>query len=83
MVDRALPSGLHVRAVSDIDDAALAALMERAYAGTIDEQLGDNSDGAIEVAAWRDESALVEVSVAIVDSNDTIVAASLCSETVP
>ena len=79
MVDRALPSGLHVRAVSDSDDAALAALMERAYAGTIDEQLGDNSDGAIEVAAWRDESALVEVSVAIVDSNDTIVAASLCS----
>jgi GNAT superfamily N-acetyltransferase len=79
MVDRALPSGLYVRAVSDSDDAALAALMERAYAGTIDEQLGDNSDGAIEVAAWRDEFALVEVTVAIVDSEDTIVAASLCS----
>ena len=79
MVDRALPSGLHVRAVSDSDDAALGGLMERAYAGTIDEQLGDNSDGAIEVAAWRDESALVEVSVGIVDSNETVVAASLCS----
>jgi len=79
MVDRELPSGLHVRAVSDSDDPSLGGLMERAYAGTIDEQLGDNSHGAIEVAAWRDESALVEVSVAIVDSNDTIVAASLCS----
>ena len=79
MVDSALPSGLHVRVVSDSDDAALGALMERAYAGTIDEQLGDNSDGAIEVAAWRDEPPLVEVSVAIVDSEDTVVAASLCS----
>jgi GNAT superfamily N-acetyltransferase len=79
MVERALPSGLLVRTVSDRDDAALGELMERAYAGTIDEQLGDNSDGAIEVAAWRDEPALVEASVVIVESDDTVLAASLCS----
>ena len=79
MVDRTLPSGLHVRAVRDSDDAELGGLMERAYAGTIDEQLGDNSDGAIEVAAWRDAPAIVEVSVAIIDSEDTVVAASLCA----
>ena len=42
MVDRELPSGVHVRAVSDSDDAAFAVLMERAYAGMTDEQLGDN-----------------------------------------
>ena len=80
-VDRALPAGLQVRAVGEGDDVALGGLMERAYAGTIDEQLGGNSDGAVEVASWRDEPALAEVSVAIVDSDDTVVAASLCSGT--
>ena len=57
----------------------LAKLMERAYAGTIDEHLGGNSDGAVEVAAWRTEPALEEVSMAVVDAVDTVVAASLCS----
>lgn len=43
-----LPQNL--RTINDEDDAALADLMERAYAGTIDEQLGGNSDGAVEIA---------------------------------
>ena len=76
---RVLPAGLQVRTVEDGDDAALGRLMDRAYAGTIDEQLGGNSDGAVEVASWRDEPALAEVSVAVVDADDTLVAASLCS----
>jgi hypothetical protein len=74
-----LPDGLHLRALTGGDDAALAQLMERAYAGTIDEQLGGNSDGAIEVADWRSAAALDEVSVAVVDSDDTVLAASMCS----
>ena len=78
-VERVVPAGLHVRTVGEGDDLALGGLMERAYAGTIDEQLGGNSDGAVEVAAWRDEPALVEGSVAIVDLEDAVVAASLCS----
>ena len=79
VVERVLPAGLQIRTVGEGDDFALGGLMERAYAGTIDEQLGGNSDGAVEVAAWRDEPALVEVSVAIVDMDDAVVAASLCS----
>ena len=79
MVERALPSGLRLRAVSDRDDTALGVLMDRAYAGTVDEQLGGNSDGAMEVTLWRDEPALVPESVVVVDSDDTVLAASLCS----
>ena len=78
-IDRPLPDGLHLRTVTDGDDSALAGLMERAYAGTIDEQLGDNSDGAIEVADWRAAGALAEVSVAVVNADDTVVSASMCS----
>ena len=37
----------NLRPVDDQDDAALADLMERAYAGTMDEHLGGNSDGAV------------------------------------
>ena len=81
IVEPVLPAGLRVRTVRERDDVALGGLMERAYAGTIDEQLGANSDGAVEIAAWRDEPALLEVSVAIVDIDDTAVAASLCSGT--
>jgi len=78
-VDRVLPVGLQLRTVEERDDVALGQLMERAYAGTIDEQLGGNSDGAVEVAAWRSEPALQEVSMAVVDAGDVVVAASLCS----
>jgi GNAT superfamily N-acetyltransferase len=74
-----LPDGLRLRSVTGGDDAALAQLMERAYAGTIDEHLGGNSDGAVEVAGWRSETALEEVSVAVVDADDTVLAASMCS----
>lgn len=76
-----LPDGLRLRALTDDDDAPLAQLMERAYAGTIDEHLGGNSDGAVEVAEWRSATALDEVSVVVVDADNTVVAASMCSGT--
>ncbi|NGY60811.1 GNAT family N-acetyltransferase [Lentzea sp. NEAU-D13] len=69
-----LPQNL--RTVNDEDDAALADLMERAYAGTIDEQLGGNSDGAVEIAGWR-PNAVPDASF-VVDENQ-LVAASLIS----
>jgi len=80
-VERPLPDGLRLRTVADDDDGVLAELMERAYAGTVDEQLGGNSDGAVEVADWRAAAALSEVSVAVVDADDAVVAASMCSGT--
>ncbi len=79
IVHRPLPDGFRLRTVTDGDDGALATLMERAYAGTIDEQLGGNSDGAIEMAEWRAETPLAEISVVVVDAADLVVAASLCS----
>lgn len=69
-----LPQNL--RTVNDEDDAALADLMERAYAGTIDEQLGGNSDGAVEIASWRPTA--VPYASFVVDE-DRLVAASLIS----
>ena len=66
----------NVRTINDEDDAALADLMERAYAGTIDEQLGGNSDGAVEIAGWR-PNAVPDASF-VVDENQ-LVAASLIS----
>jgi predicted GNAT family acetyltransferase len=80
-IDRPLPNGLQMRTVTDGDDSALAELMERAYAGTVDEELGGNSDGAVEVADWRAEAALSEVSVAAVDADGIVVTASMCSGT--
>jgi GNAT superfamily N-acetyltransferase len=53
--------------------------MELAYAGTVDDDLGGNSDGAVEVAGWRAAGALAEVSVAVVDTHDKLLAASMCS----
>jgi GNAT superfamily N-acetyltransferase len=79
LVDRVLPAGLQLRTIGERDDVALGELMDRAYAGTIDEQLGGNSDGALEVAAWRTEPAIQEASTAVVDAGDRVVAASLCS----
>jgi Acetyltransferase (GNAT) family len=78
-LDRPLPDGLSLRGIVDGDDGVLAVLMEHAYAGTIDEQLGGNSDGAVEIAEWRAGSALPDISVAVVDADDTVVAASMCS----
>ncbi|WP_189254097.1 GNAT family N-acetyltransferase [Lentzea flava] len=66
----------NLRPVNDEDDAALADLMERAYAGTIDEHLGGNSDGAVEIAGWR-PTAVPHAS--FVADEDGIVAASLIS----
>lgn len=68
--------GQNIRLVNNEDDAALADLMERAYAGTIDEHLGGNSDGAVEIAGWR-PSAVPDAS--FVACEDGIVAASLIS----
>lgn len=69
-----LPQNL--RTINDEDDAALADLMERAYAGTIDEQLGGNSDGAVEIAGWR-PNAVPDASFVVWESR--LVAASLIS----
>lgn len=73
-----VPDSPHdLRLVDDRDDAALAGLMERAYAGTIDEHLGGNSDGAVEIAGWR-QNAVPRVSfVALREGR--IAAASLIS----
>ena len=54
-------------------------MIELAYAGTIDEDLGDNSDGAVEMAMWRDEPADPESSFVAADADGTLVAASLTS----
>jgi hypothetical protein len=78
-VVRPLLDGPRLRTVTVADDDALAGLMERAYAGTVDEDLGGNSDGAVEVAGWRASGALAEVSVAVVDAHDKLLAASMCS----
>jgi GNAT superfamily N-acetyltransferase len=67
----------NLRNVNDEDDAALADLMERAYAGTIDEQLGGNSDGAVEIADWRPHA--VPHASFVVCTNQ-LVAASLISK---
>jgi GNAT superfamily N-acetyltransferase len=79
IVDRPLPGGLRLRTITDADDGVLATLMERAYAGTVDEQLGGNSDGAVEMTDWRAATPLAEVSVVVVDAEDHVVSASLCS----
>jgi GNAT superfamily N-acetyltransferase len=79
IVIRSLLDGLRLRTVTVADDDALARLMERAYAGTVDEDLGGNSDGAVEVADWRAPGALAMVSVAVVDTHDKLLAASMCS----
>lgn len=70
-----LPAG-DLRQVRDEDDAELATLMERAYAGTVDEHLGGN-DGAVEIAGWRPHG-VPEASFAAV-AGDRLVAASLIS----
>ena len=78
-VDGSLVAGFRSRTVTDRDDLALGELMERAYAGTVDEQLGGNSDGAVEVAGWRAAGALAEASVAVVEADESLVSACMCS----
>ena len=50
-----MPDGLRFEPAAEVeaDDTALGRLMELAYAGTIDQQLGDNTDGTVEIASWR------------------------------
>jgi GNAT superfamily N-acetyltransferase len=75
---RPLPAGVVLRPVTDGDDAALGGLMERAYAGTIDEDLGDNDDGAVEIADWRAHGAAASASFVAVDTVGPV-AASLAT----
>ena len=79
---RPLPPDVSLRLVdkcqdTDNGDAALGRLMERAYTGTIDEDLGDNSDGAVEIADWRAYGAIASASVVAIDSDSHVIAASL------
>lgn len=67
---------LLLREVEDGDDAELGMLMEQAYAGTIDDDLGDNSDGLIEIQEWRREGGVPECSTVAV-RDDHCVAACL------
>jgi GNAT superfamily N-acetyltransferase len=71
---RPLPAGVLLRPVSDDDDAALGGLMERAYAGTIDDDLGDNNDGAVEIAGWRVHGAAAAASFVAVDAAGPVAA---------
>ncbi|MET3804912.1 RimJ/RimL family protein N-acetyltransferase [Nakamurella sp. UYEF19] len=57
------PGGVAFRTVEDDDDAELGGLMERAYAGTVDEDLGDNNDGLVEIEDWRSSGAVPECSI--------------------
>lgn len=76
---RPLPAGVTVRPLADEDDAALGRLMELAYAGTIDEDLGDNSDGVVEIADWRTGGPIVAASFVVVDGDGRPVSASLAT----
>lgn len=78
-VDRPLPSGYTLRPVAADDDQALGRLMERAYAGTIDEDLGDNNDGAVEIADWRATGAVPAASVVALEAEGSLRSASLVS----
>jgi predicted GNAT family acetyltransferase len=69
--------GIRLRPLADHDDAALDRLMERAYAGTIDDDLGDNNDGAVEIATWRGRGAMTAASFVAVGNDDEPVSASL------
>ncbi|MCP3804422.1 GNAT family N-acetyltransferase [Allokutzneria sp. A3M-2-11 16] len=79
ITERPPVDGIALRPLDDSDDAVLGRLMERAYAGTIDESLGDNSDGAVEIAGWR-ERAVPEASFVAIKDDGVPVAASLVAE---
>ena len=76
---RPIVDGVALRPLDDGDDAVLGRLMERAYAGTIDEDLGDNSDGAVEIAGWR-ERAVASASFVAIGHHGLPIAASLVSK---
>lgn len=73
------PPEILVRNVADDDDPALARLMERAYAGTVDEHLDDNDDGDVEIAQWRTNGADPTTSVVLHDHAGAPLAAALVS----
>ena len=73
----AVPAELTVRVLHTVDDDSLAVLMEAAYAGTIDEQLGGNADGAVEIANWRQFVADAPASRVAADGDGRLVGACL------
>jgi predicted GNAT family acetyltransferase len=75
----AAPLGSTIRPLAATDDDALGTLMERAYAGTIDENLGSNSNGAVDIDEWRSGHADGAASTVVVDAGGRLVAASLIS----
>ena len=79
MLEAALPSGIVLRVPVAADDSALARLMEAAYVGTIDQDLGDNDDGDVEIAEWRANGADAERSRVAEDDLGRLVGASLMS----
>jgi len=73
------PAGLTLRLVEPGDDPALGGLMERAYAETIDDDLGDNDDGAVEIADWRATGAAPAASVVATSPDGAVASACLVS----
>ena len=74
---RSLPAGLGLRLLAYDDDVAVGRLMERAYAGTIDDDLGDNTDGVVEVADWRAHGGVGSASFVAVGADLGVLSASL------
>lgn len=74
-----MTADVRLRTVLDGDDAALGRLMERAYAGTIDDDLGDNDDGLVEIQQWRRDGGAAELSTVAVDTD--LVSAALLTRT--
>lgn len=64
-----VPTTADVRAVRADDTNELGRLMERAYSGTIDDELGDNDDGFIEVQGWLADGGRPDVSRVIEDES--------------
>ncbi len=71
-------SRVEFRAVHSGDTTALGRLMERAYVGTIDEDLGDNTDGVVEVQDWLGSGGRPECSCVVI-SGARLLAACLIS----
>jgi predicted N-acetyltransferase YhbS len=77
---RPLVDGVVLRSLDDHDDDAPGRLTERAYAGTIDDDLGDNSDGVAEIAGWRAHGAVASASFVAAADDGLPVAASLVAK---
>jgi GNAT superfamily N-acetyltransferase len=72
-----VPVGCTIRPATIDDTETLGRLMECAYEGTIDDSLGDNTDGVVEVHSWLDEGGDPTASNIAVDTNGQLRAAAL------